>query len=84
MSAVCTGAGDGDAPHERRDPLDHLPGSDKYPLWIEHEGAKHAVFEGDSRAHASTRPSMVVTPSIGRIGESCRLGPAATRDTSHA
>ncbi len=47
---MCTGANDGDAPHERRDPYEYMNGGDKYLLWIEHEGAKHTVFEGDTRA----------------------------------
>ena len=47
---MCTGAQDGDAPHERRDPFEYMPEGDKYLLWIEHEGAQHTVFEGDTRA----------------------------------
>lgn len=47
---MCTGANDGDAPHERRDPYEYMPDGDKYLLWIEHDGAKHTVFEGDTRA----------------------------------
>jgi len=47
---MCTGARDGDAPHERRDPFEYMPGGDKYLFWIEHEGAQHTVFEGDTRA----------------------------------
>jgi predicted dienelactone hydrolase len=47
---MCTGANDGDAPHERRDPYEYMQPGDKYLLWIEHEGAKHTVFEGDTRA----------------------------------
>ncbi len=47
---MCTGANDGDAPHERRDPYEYMQPSDKYLLWIEHEGAKHTVFEGDTSA----------------------------------
>ncbi len=47
---MCTGANDGDAPHERRDPYEYMPRGDKYLLWIEHVGAKHTVFEGDTSA----------------------------------
>ena len=47
---MCTGAQDGDAPHERRDPYEYMQPGDKYLLWIEHEGAQHTVFEGDTRA----------------------------------
>ena len=47
---MCTGARDGDAPHERRDPFEYMPGGDKYLFWIEHAGAQHTVFEGDTRA----------------------------------
>ena len=47
---MCTGANDGDAPHERRDPFEYMGPGDKYLLWIEHQGAKHTVFEGDTRA----------------------------------
>jgi predicted dienelactone hydrolase len=49
---MCTGASDGDHPHERRDPYEYMQPGDKYLLWIEHEGAQHTVFEGDTRACA--------------------------------
>lgn len=45
---MCTGASDGDAPHERRDPFEYMPPGDKYLLWIEHPGATHTLFEGDT------------------------------------
>ena len=47
---MCTGANDGDTPQQRRDPYEHMPTGDKYLLWIEHDGAQHTVFEGDTRA----------------------------------
>lgn len=47
---MCTGANDGDTPQQRRDPYEHMPTGDQYLLWIEHDGAQHTVFEGDTRA----------------------------------
>lgn len=43
---MCTGASDGDVPHERRDPFEYMDGPDKYQLWIEDPGATHTLFEG--------------------------------------
>ena len=51
---MCTGANDGDDPNTRRDPYEHMAVGDKYLLWIEHDGAKHTVFEGDTRACLAT------------------------------
>ena len=47
---MCTGANDGDNPHERRDPYEYMPAGDKYLLWIEDQGAKHMVFAGETDA----------------------------------
>lgn len=45
---MCTGANDGDHPHERRDPYEYMPAGDKYLLWIEDRGAKHMLFAGQT------------------------------------
>ena len=47
---MCTGANDGDHPHERRDPYEYMPAGDKYLLWVEDQGAKHMVFAGETDA----------------------------------
>lgn len=44
---MCTGAADGDHPHERRDPYEYMSPGDKHLLWIEHPAAKHTLFEGE-------------------------------------
>lgn len=44
---MCTGAADGDHPHERRDPYEYMPPGDKYQLWLDHPGATHTLFEGE-------------------------------------
>lgn len=77
----CTGANDGDAPHERRDPYEYVQPGDKYLLWIEHVGAKHTVFEAPSCCTArsgrwrSRRASAIaVSRSVGRFRR-CNAGP---------
>lgn len=45
---MCTGASDGDHPHERRDPFEYMAPGDKYLLWIEHPGAAHTLFAGET------------------------------------
>jgi predicted dienelactone hydrolase len=51
---MCTGASDGDHPHERRDPYEYMPAGDKYLLWVEHPGAEHMVFAGETDACVET------------------------------
>jgi len=45
---MCTGASDGDHPHERRDPYEYMSAGDKYLLWIEDPGAEHMLFAGET------------------------------------
>lgn len=45
---MCTGASDGDHPHERRDPYEYMPPGDKYLLWIEDPGAEHMLIAGQT------------------------------------
>lgn len=47
---MCTGASDGDFPHERRDPYEYMHPGDKHLLWIDHPGAQHTVFAGETDA----------------------------------
>lgn len=51
---LCTGAADGDHPHERRDPFEYMPGGDKHELFINDPGAAHTLFEGEVDACART------------------------------
>ena len=44
---MCTGASDGDHPHERRDPYEYMPAGDKYLLWIEDPGAQYMLIAGE-------------------------------------
>jgi hypothetical protein len=47
---MCTGASDGDHPHERRDPYEYMPAGDKHLLWIEDPGAAHMLIAGETDA----------------------------------
>lgn len=49
---LCTGAADGEHPHERRDPFEYMPGGDKHELFVHDPGATHTLFEGEVDACA--------------------------------
>lgn len=44
---MCSGAADGDHPHERRDPYEYMPPGDKHLLWIDDPAATHTLFEAE-------------------------------------
>ncbi|MGH3928957.1 MAG: alpha/beta hydrolase family protein [Pseudonocardiaceae bacterium] len=61
---MCTGASDGDFPHERRDPYEYMQPGDKHLLWIDHPGAEHTVFAGGTDACIRTTADKPLCDSM--------------------
>jgi len=61
---MCTGASDGDFPHERRDPYEYMHPGDKHLLWIDHPGAEHTVFAGETDACVQTTGDPTLCDSM--------------------